>query len=65
MRALVPGVHFVELRVGLVDHEYWPFGAVFKVRAGHDHSDFDEAVLHRAQARHLAIEPDEIFIGFG
>lgn len=62
--AFVPGVHLVELGITLVDHKYRAFGAILQIGAGHDDGNFYDALDLRVQARHLAIEPDQVFIGF-
>ena len=65
MGALVPRVHCVELCVGLMNDKYRTLGSALELGAGDYDSDFNDAVHHWVKAGHFAIEPDEVFIGFG
>ena len=57
--------HLVELGVALVDHEDGAFDAALQIGIGHDDSDFDDALGFGVQACHLAVEPDQVLVGFG
>ena len=65
VRALVPFVHLVEQRVALVDHQHRAFDALRQMGVGDDDRDLDDALMFRVQARHLAVQPDQIEIRFG
>jgi hypothetical protein len=60
MRALVPGVHAVQLLFALVNHQHRAFDARREVRAGDDHRNFNQSFSLRVQSGHFAVDPDQI-----
>lgn len=40
------------------------FHAIFEIGAGHDDRNFNDAIHLRIEARHLAVKPNEVFVGF-
>ena len=65
VRALVPGIHLVELLVALVNHQHRALDARGQVRASHDDGDFKQALFFGVEASHLAIEPDQVLVRLG
>jgi len=57
----IPVVHCVQHGVGLVDRDDRAFGDDLQLRIGHDRRDFDDAVPVRVEARHLQVDPNEVF----
>ena len=64
VRAGVPLVHFADQVVALVDHQHRAFNAPGQVGVGDDDRNFNDALPLRVQARHLAIQPDQVEVRF-
>ena len=65
VRSLVPGIHLVQQFVRLVNGKHGAFNAGFEARAGHDHSNLQQAVGVGLQAGHFTVQPDQVLVGFG
>ncbi len=65
VRPLVPCIHFVEQLVALVNHANGAFYAGAEVRASDDHGNLQEALFFGVEARHFAVNPNQIVIRFG
>mgnify|MGYP006940264935 CR=1 FL=1 len=65
MRALVPSIHFVQQLVALVNDAHRAFYAGAEVRASDDHCNFQEALFFGVEARHFAVNPNQIVVRFG
>jgi ATPase subunit of ABC transporter with duplicated ATPase domains len=65
MGALVPGVHRVQRRIGLMYGENRPFDALRQVGIGHHDGDLDDAVGIGVQPRHFKVDPDQILVAAG
>jgi hypothetical protein len=60
VRALVPGIHFVQGFIRLVNGKHRTFGQHVQVHIGDDHGHFDNPVGVRLQAGHFHINPHQI-----
>ena len=58
MGTFVPGVHTVEDFIGLMNHEYRPFGQHIQVGVGDDGRDLNDPVAIGVEACHFHIDPD-------
>ena len=63
MRSLVPGIHAVQQRIALVDHEHGPFDTRFQVGTRDNDGQLEQTLPVRLQPRHLAVQPHEILVG--
>ena len=64
MGSLVPGIHLVQLCITLVYDQHRPFNALVQIGAGHNDGNFNDPVNFRVQSGHLAVQPDQVLVGF-
>ena len=57
---LVPVVHRIELRVGLVDDPDRRLGNGLQIAVGDNHRHFDDALAFRFQAGHFHVQPNKV-----
>ena len=62
MGSTVPCIHLCQLLIRLVDDQHGAFNARLQRRACHHHSDFQQAVVLGAQARHFTVQPHKVLI---
>ena len=64
MGGSVPLVHLGHMRVALVNNDNGAFHAHAQIGVGDDDGHFQQAIDFGVQATHLAIEPNQILVGF-
>ena len=61
-RGLQPTLHLGEFGVRRVDHDVEAVVEGTEIRVRHDHREFDDHVPAGVEARHLEVNPDQIFL---